>query len=68
MKKIIAFLISALFVSAVFAEVPVEEKSISTGSESLVNGQGLNTNSDEETAADEVPGAAAVSGAQDADD
>lgn len=32
MKKIIAFLISALFVSAAFADVPVVEKSIATGS------------------------------------
>ena len=68
MKKIIAFLISALFVSAAFADVPVVEKSIATGSESLVNAQGLNNNADEETPAAEAQDAADASGAQDADD
>ena len=68
MKKIIAFLISALFVSAAFADVPVVEKSIATGSESLVNAQGLNNNAEEETPAAEAPDAADASGAQDADD
>ena len=68
MKKIIAFLIAALFVSAAFADVPVVEKSIATGSESLVNAQGLNNNADEESTAAEAPDAADASGEQDADD
>lgn len=69
MKKIIAFLISALFVSAAFAAAPAVEKPISpTGSESLVNAQSLNNNADEETEAVNAPEAADASGAQDADD
>ena len=68
MKKIIAFLVSALFASAAFADAPVVEKSIApAGSESLSSTQGLNNNAHEETAAD-APEAADASGAQDADD
>lgn len=69
MKKIIAFLIFALFASAAFADAPVVEKSIApAGSESLVSTQGLDNNADEEPAAADAPEAADASGAQDVDD
>ncbi len=68
MKKIIAFLITALFASVAFADAPVVEKTIEPGSESLVNTQGLNNNADEETVAADAPDVSDASGAQDADD
>lgn len=67
-EKIIAFLIAVMFASAAFAAAPVVEKSISTGSESLISTQGLNNNADEETGAVDAPEPADASGAQDAED
>lgn len=70
MKKIIAFLITALLASSAFAATPVAETPVApSGSESLVNTNGLNNNtSDEEKAAVDNPEAADASGVQDADD